>query len=85
MKIFFEDLQKHNEKTISQSALDASPSVQNVHPLSPDTMELLMGGYFSILAKLILNETDRKKIIRCMTEAAKVYEVGILALMQDKV
>lgn len=38
----------------------------------------------AMLAKLILEETDREKIIRCMTEVAKVFEKGILALMEGK-
>ena len=80
---FFSNLQRRNESNISQSASDASVSVRNIHPLSVDTMGLLMDGYFSILAKLILDETDRETIIRCMAEVAKVYEIGILALMQE--
>lgn len=80
---FFRSLQLRNERNISRSASEASTSVRNIHPLSIDTMGLLMDGYFSILGKLILDETDRDKIIRCMAEVAKVYEVGILALMQE--
>ncbi len=82
MRIFC-SLQRRNESNISRSASEASTSVRNIHPLSIDTMGLLMDGYFSILEKLILDETDRDKIIRCMAEVAKVYEVGILALMQE--
>lgn len=80
---FFRSLQRRNESNISRSASEASTSVRNIHPLSIDTMGLLMDGYFSILEKLILDETDRDKIIRCMAEVAKVYEIGILALMQE--
>ena len=80
---FFGNLQYSNEKNISQSASEAGRSDQKIHPLSFDTMRLLMDGYFSILAKLILGETDRQTIIRCMSEVAKVYETGILALMRE--
>ena len=80
---FFSNLQRRNESNISKSAADAGSSASNVHPMSVDTVRLLMDGYFSILAKLILDETDRDKIIRCMAEVAKVYEVGILASMQE--
>jgi len=79
----FGSLQQRNESSISRSAAEAEASEKNIRPLSPDTMGLLMDGYFSILAKLILEETDREKIIRGMTEVAKVYEAGILALMQE--
>lgn len=81
---FFGNIQQSNESNISQSAAEAGSFERNIHPLSPDTMGLLMDGYFSILSKLILEETDRKKIIRSMTEVAKVYEAGILVLMQEK-
>lgn len=80
---FFGNLQQRNQSNISQSASEARASEQTIRPLSTDTMELLMDGYFSILARLILEETDREKIIRCMAEVAKVYEAGILALMRE--
>ncbi|MFQ8689734.1 MAG: TetR/AcrR family transcriptional regulator [Blautia sp.] len=80
---FFGNLQQRNQSNISQSASEAGASEQTIRPLSTDTMELLMDGYFSILARLILEETDREKIIRCMAEVAKVYEAGILALMRE--
>ena len=80
---FFGKLQKYNEDNISKSAVDANISKKNIHPLSENTMGLLMYGYFTILAKLIVEESSRETIIRCMTETAKVYEIGILALMEE--
>ena len=78
---FWESLQECNSENIQSSAQAANAQIQ---PLSKDTVRLLMSGYFSMLAKLILEETDRDKIIRCMTEVAKVFEKGILALMEGK-
>lgn len=77
---FFGSIQRYSEDNISQSAAEAE---KKLRPLSADTMELLMDGYFSILAKLILEEIDREKMIRNMTEVARVYEAGILALIQN--
>ncbi|MDD3415018.1 MAG: TetR/AcrR family transcriptional regulator [Lachnospiraceae bacterium] len=78
---YFNMLQERNQDNISQSAAIAEKS-QQIQLLSPDTIELLMSGYFSMLAKLITEETDREKMIRSMTEVARVYQGGMLALMQ---
>ncbi|MDD2981734.1 MAG: TetR/AcrR family transcriptional regulator [Hespellia sp.] len=77
---YFNMLQERNQDNISQSAEKS----EQIHLLSPDTIELLMSGYFSMLAKLITEETDREKMIRSMTEVARIYQGGMLALMQEE-
>lgn len=76
---FFESLQRSNTENIDESSRH---SKNKLNLISLDTMELLMSGYFSILKRIIIEETDREKMIRSMSEVARVYEAGILTLMQ---
>lgn len=79
MRIFFESLQRSNTENIDESSRH---SKNKINLISLDTMELLMSGYFSILKRIIIEETDHEKMIRSMSEVARVYEAGILTLMQ---
>ena len=43
-----------------------------------------MEEYIATLFRLIISDKDRKTIIRCMELIGKIYEKGIVALMQKE-
>lgn len=47
-------------------------------------MEILMDGYIRTLFRLVLSDKQRETIIQCMEMIGKIYEVGIVTLMQKE-
>ena len=72
-----------------RNALTISKTVKNIEektirPIKEQTIEVLMEGYITTLFRLIISDKDRKTIIRCMELIGKIYEKGIVALMQKE-
>ena len=70
-----------------RNALTISKTVKNIEektirPIKEQTIEVLMEGYITTLFRLIISDKDRETIIRCMEMIGKIYETGIIALMQ---
>ena len=43
-----------------------------------------MDGYVRTLFRLVISDKNRETIIQCMEMVGKIYETGIIALMQEK-
>lgn len=72
-----------------RNALTISKTVKNIEektirPIKEQTIEVLMEGYIATLFRLIISDKDRETIIRCMEMIGKIYETGIIALMQKE-
>jgi len=71
---FLDKIRMRNEDNIEKGA-----SYKKLKSYSPGTLDVLMRGYFYMLTYLVMNEDDRDKIIKSMTEIALVYRQGILS------
>ena len=58
---------------------------KTVNSIEGQTMEVLMDGYIRTLFRLILSNKKRETIIQCMEMIGKIYEKGIMALMEEDV
>ena len=70
-----------NESRIS---VGVSRAGTGVHMPDGDTMDVLMRGYFNMLADIVTEETDRDKILTMMRDIALVYRNGIISLMEER-
>lgn len=77
---FLDDIAKRNTENLGRAAEGAK--VQGIKPIGDEAMEVLMDGYIRMLFKLILSDKDKETIVLCMEMIGKIYERGIIALMQ---
>ena len=59
-------------------------SMHSLNFIKEQTMEILMDGYIRTLFRLVLSDKQRETIIQCMEMIGKIYEVGIVTLMQKE-
>ena len=55
-----------------------------VKSIKTEILEILMDGYVRTLFRLVISDKNRETIIQCMEMVGKIYETGIIALMQEK-
>ena len=55
-----------------------------IHSIKTEILEILMDGYIRTLFRLVISDEKRETIIKCMEMVGKIYETGIIALMQGK-
>ena len=77
---FFGMFRMRNRKHITEGTRN---SEKKVHDLDSGSMDYLMKGYFDILAGIVMEETERDRMIRMLEDVAMVYKNGILSLMED--
>ena len=77
---FLDTIAGRNALTISKTVKNIEE--KNIRPIKEQTIEVLMEGYIATLFRLIISDKDRETIIRCMEMIGKIYETGIIALMQ---
>lgn len=71
-----------NAMCINKAAESAEGEVSN--SIRQETLEILMDGYIRTLFRLVVSDKERDTIIQCMEMIGKIYETGIIALMQEK-
>lgn len=71
-----------NAMCINKAAESAEGEVSN--SIRQETLEILMDGYIRTLFRLVVSDKKRDTIIQCMEMIGKIYETGIIALMQEK-
>ena len=81
---FLNRFRMQNDARISDGVKKAAGSGKQIHDIDPELMDLLMHSYYSILAKIVLEENDRDRIVMMMRNAALVYRNGIMSLMEEK-
>lgn len=79
---FLDTIAKRNSMNINSAAETAEG--QEIKSIQEQTMDVLMDGYISTLFKLVLSDKDRETIIQCMEMIGKIYEKGIIALLQKE-
>ena len=57
---------------------------KTIRPIKEQMIEVLMEGYIATLFRLIISDKDRETIVLCMEMIGKIYETGIIALMQKE-
>ena len=77
---FLDNIAKRNTENIGLAADGARD--KGVKTIGEETMDVLMDGYIRMLFKLILSNKDKETIVQCMEMIGKIYEEGIIALMQ---
>ena len=80
---FFDSFRITNMERISQGVDAAGQAGQALHGIDPGFMDLMMRGYFDMLARIILETEDRETIIRRMRDVALVYRNGMISLMEE--
>lgn len=68
-----------NAMCINKAAESAEGEVSN--SIRQETLEILMDGYIRTLFRLVVSDKERDTIIQCMEMIGKIYETGIIALM----
>ena len=79
---FLDEIRRRDMENIEsgiQGLLDAGVSLK---PLSHYTMEVLLNGYISMLTRVLIEQTDRDMICRCMEDISRVYEQGVLHMLE---
>ena len=79
---FLNTIAEQNAKNINKAEKNSKD--KTLRSIKAQTMEVLMEEYIATLFRLIISDKDRKTIIRCMELIGKIYEKGIVALMQKK-
>ena len=79
---FFDGFRMTNTERISQGIETAEHAGQSLHSIDPGSLDLMLRGYFDMLARIILENEDRDTIIRRMRDVALVYRNGMLSLME---
>ena len=80
---FFDGFRMTNTERISQGIETAEHAGQSLHSIDPGSLDLMLRGYFDMLARIILENEDRDTIIRRMRDVALVYRNGMLSLMES--
>jgi transcriptional regulator, tetR family len=79
---FLNTIAEQNAKNINKAEKNSKD--KTLRSIKAQTMEILMEEYITTLFRLIISDKDRKTIIRCMELIGKIYEKGIVALMQKE-
>ena len=79
---FLNTIAEQNAKNINKAEKNSKD--KTLRSIKAQTMEVLMEEYIATLFRLIISDKDRKTIIRCMELIGKIYEKGIVALMQKE-
>ena len=79
---FFDGFRMANTERISQGIETAEHAGQSLHSIDPGSLDLMLRGYFDMLARIILENEDRDTIIRRMRDVALVYRNGMLSLIE---
>ena len=72
-----------NMEQISQGVKTVEHTAKALRGIDPGSLDLLMRGYFDMLADIILEIEDKETVIRRMRDVAMVYRNGILSLMEE--
>lgn len=80
---FFDSFRITNIERISQGVESAGQAGQALHGIDPGSLDLMMRGYFDMLARIILETEDKETIVRRMQDVALVYRNGMLSLMEE--
>ena len=79
---FLDNIARRNAERIKKTAENAEGKAAN--SIKEETMEILMDGYIRTLFRLVITDKKRETIIQCMEMIGKIYERGIIALMQKE-
>lgn len=77
------------DKIAGRNAMCLNKAAENseskaVKSIKTEILEILMDGYVRTLFRLVISDKNRETIIQCMEMVGKIYETGIIALMQEK-
>ena len=77
------------DKIAGRNAMCLNQAAENseskaVKSIKTEILEILMDGYVRTLFRLVISDKNRETIIQCMEMVGKIYETGIIALMQEK-
>ena len=77
------------DKIAGRNAMCLNKAAENseskaVKSIKTEILEILMDGYVRTLFRLVVSDKERDTIIQCMEMVGKIYETGIIALMQEK-
>lgn len=81
---FFDSFRITNMERISQGVKTAERTAKALRGIDPGSLDLMMRGYFDMLAHIILETEDKETIIRRMRDVALVYRNGMLSLMEEE-
>ena len=82
---FLDNIARRNVTGINIAAESAeSAEGKTLNFIKEQTMEILMDGYIRTLFRLVLSDKKRETIIQCMEMIGKIYEAGIITLMQKE-
>ncbi len=81
---FFDAYMKKSRAQIEGARRLSQKSGKKLSGIAPATFDLLMRGYFDMLAKIVLEERDKDTICRMMAEIALVYKNGMISLFEKK-
>ena len=72
--------------SLLKSSIKAAENSESkaVKSIKTEILEILMDGYVRTLFRLVISDKNRETIIQCMEMVGKIYETGIIALMQEK-
>ena len=79
---FLDNIARRNATSINNAAESAEG--EDLNSIKEQTMEMLMDGYIRTLFRLVLSDKQRETIIQCMEMIGKIYEAGIITLMQKE-
>ena len=81
---FFDSFRIMNIERITQGVETAEHTPKALLGIDPGSLDLMMRGYFDMLAHIILETEDKETIIRRMRDVALVYRNGMLSLMEEE-
>ena len=81
---FFDNFRVMNMERISQGVKTAEHTAKALRGIAPGSLDLMMRGYFDMLARIILETEDKETVIRRMRDVALVYRNGMLSLMKEE-
>lgn len=73
-----------NMERITQGVETAEHTAKALRGIDPGSLDLMMRGYFDMLARIILETEDKETVIRRMRDVALVYRNGMLSLMKEE-
>ena len=81
---FFDSFRVMNMERITQGVETAEHTAKALRGIGPGSLDLMMRGYFDMLARIILETEDKETVIRRMRDVALVYRNGMLSLMKEE-
>lgn len=80
---FFDSFRITNMERTSQGVEAAGQAGQALRRIDPGSLDLMMRGYFDMLARIILETEEQETIVQRMRDVALVYRNGMLSLMEE--